>query len=76
MKIIVIGTGYVGLVSGVCMADVGNNVLCFDIDQSKITLLNSGGIPIHEPGLADLVKRNLDAGRLRFTADPHPCAAA
>ena len=51
-------------------------VLCFDIDQSKIALLKAGGVPIHEPGLADLVKRNLDAGRLRFTADPHPCAAA
>ena len=74
MKITVIGTGYVGLVSGACLADVGNNVLCFDIDQSKITLLNSGGIPIHEPGLADLVKRNLDAGRLRFTADPQAAA--
>ena len=74
MKITVIGTGYVGLVSGVCLADVGNNVLCFDIDKSKIALLNSGGIPIHEPGLADLVKRNLDAGRLRFTADPQAAA--
>ena len=74
MKITVIGTGYVGLVSGVCLADVGNNVLCFDIDKAKIALLNSGGIPIHEPGLADLVKRNLDAGRLRFTADPKAAA--
>ena len=51
-------------------------MLCFDIDQSKIALLNAGGVPIHEPGSADLVKRNLDAGRLRFNADPHPCAAA
>lgn len=74
MKITVIGTGYVGLVSGVCLADVGNNVLCFDIDESKIALLTAGGIPIHEPGLADLVKRNLDAGRLRFTADPKAAA--
>ena len=74
MKITVIGTGYVGLVSGVCLADVGNNVLCFDIDKSKIALLNSGGIPIHEPGLADLVKRNLDTGRLHFTADPRAAA--
>ena len=74
MKITVIGTGYVGLVSGVCLADVGNNVLCFDIDESKIALLNAGGIPIHEPGLADLVKRNLDAGRLRFTSDPKASA--
>ena len=74
MKITVIGTGYVGLVSGACLADVGNNVLCFDIDESKIAFLNAGGIPIHEPGLADLVKRNLGAGRLRFTADPHAAA--
>ena len=51
-------------------------VLCFDIDQSKIALLNAGGATIHELGLADLVKRNLDAGRLRFNADPLPCAAA
>ncbi len=74
MKITVIGTGYVGLVSGACLADVGNNVLCFDIDERKIALLNSGGIHIHEPGLADLVKRNLDAGRLRFTANPQAAA--
>ena len=74
MKITVIGTGYVGLVSGACLADVGNNVLCFDIDERKIAQLNSGGIPIHEPGLAEIVKRNLDAGRLTFTADPKAAA--
>ena len=74
MKITVIGTGYVGLVSGACLADVGNNVLCFDIDAQKIAHLNAGGIPIHEPGLDDIVKRNLDAGRLTFTSDPKAAA--
>ena len=64
-----IGTGYVGLVTGTCIAEVGNEVLCLDVDARKITLLNDGGIPIHEPGLAPLVRRNIDAGRLRFTTD-------
>jgi len=67
MKITVIGTGYVGLVSGTCLADVGNDVLCLDLDAEKIRILNDGGIPIHEPGLAALVARNRAAGRLRFT---------
>lgn len=69
MKITVIGTGYVGLVSGTCMAEVGNDVLCLDVDANKIRILNDGGIPIHEPGLATLVARNKVAGRLRFTTD-------
>jgi UDPglucose 6-dehydrogenase len=69
MKITVIGTGYVGLVSGTCMADVGNDVLCLDIDQRKINALLEGEIPIFEPGLEDMVKRNVAAGRLRFTTD-------
>ena len=69
MRITIIGTGYVGLVSGACLADVGNNVVCFDIDERKIADLNAGGIPIHEPGLAPIIERNLEAGRLRFTAD-------
>ena len=64
-----IGTGYVGLVTGTCIAEVGNEVLCLDVDARKIALLNDGGIPIHEPGLAPLVRRNIDAGRLRFTTD-------
>jgi len=67
MKITVIGTGYVGLVSGVCLAEVGNDVLCFDVDANKIRILNEGGIPIHEPGLLEMVQRNVTAGRLRFT---------
>lgn len=69
MKITVIGTGYVGLVSGACFADVGNDVLCLDIDPAKIKTLNEGGIPIHEPGLLEMVRRNAGAGRLRFTTD-------
>jgi UDPglucose 6-dehydrogenase len=69
MKITVIGTGYVGLVSGTCLAEVGNDVLCLDIDPAKIKILNEGGIPIFEPGLLDMVKRNVAAGRLHFTTD-------
>ena len=69
MKITVIGTGYVGLVSGACLADVGNEVLCFDVDPRKIATLEAGGIPIHEPGLEEIVRRNVSAGRLSFTTD-------
>jgi len=69
MKITVIGTGYVGLVSGACMAEVGNDVLCLDLDAEKIRILQDGGIPIHEPGLLEMVKRNVAAGRLHFTTD-------
>ena len=67
MKITVVGTGYVGLVSGTCLAEVGNDVLCLDLDANKIRILNDGGIPIHEPGLEAMVARNKAAGRLRFT---------
>ncbi|MFA7241249.1 MAG: UDP-glucose/GDP-mannose dehydrogenase family protein [Sulfuricellaceae bacterium] len=69
MKVSVIGTGYVGLVTGTCLAEVGNDVLCLDVDVNKINLLKQGGIPIFEPGLEDMVKRNVAAGRLRFTTD-------
>ncbi len=69
MKITVFGSGYVGLVTGACLADAGNEVVCVDIDQSKIDLLNSGGIPIYEPGLEQLVQNNASAGRLQFTTD-------
>lgn len=67
MKLTVIGTGYVGLVSGACLADVGNQVLCLDLDAKKIDLLKSGGIPIYEPGLKEIVANNVAAGRLKFT---------
>ena len=69
MKITVIGTGYVGLVSGTCMAEVGNDVLCLDIDPAKIKILEDGGIPIHESGLLEMVRRNVAAGRLKFTTN-------
>lgn len=69
MKVTVVGSGYVGLVTGACLADVGNNVLCLDVDPRKIEILNSGGIPIHEPGLLEIVQRNRAAGRLNFTTD-------
>ncbi|MBN8515013.1 UDP-glucose/GDP-mannose dehydrogenase family protein [Accumulibacter sp.] len=75
MKITVIGTGYVGLVSGTCLADVGNDVLCLDVDAEKIRILKEGGIPIFEPGLDAMVKANVDAGRLRFTTDVEEAVA-
>ena len=67
MNISIIGTGYVGLVTGTCFAEVGHNVICVDCDKKKIDLLQSGEIPIYEPGLKDLVEKNVDAGRLSFT---------
>ncbi len=69
MKITIFGTGYVGLVTGTCLAEVGNDVVCVDIDQNKIDNLNKGVIPIFEPGLEEMVKENREAGRLRFTSD-------
>ena len=69
MNITVVGTGYVGLVSGTCLAEVGNHVLCIDIDQGKIDRLNNAEIPIYEPGLEDLVQKNVKAGRLSFSSD-------
>ena len=67
MKICVVGTGYVGLVTGVCFADLGNQVRCLDINPERIEKLNNGIMPIYEPGLNEIVKRNVDAGRLHFT---------
>ena len=64
-----IGTGYVGLVTGTCFAEVGNDVICLDVDAGKIEILKRGGVPIHEPGLHDMIRRNVAGGRLRFTTD-------
>lgn len=68
-RICMIGTGYVGLVTGACLADFGNNVICVDIDKDRIQMLESGGVPIYEPGLRDLVNRNYDSGRISFSTD-------
>ncbi len=69
MKITVIGTGYVGLVTGTCLAETGNDVVCVDCDRKKIDVLNRGHVPLYEPGLAELVTRNVASGRLSFTTD-------
>ncbi|MET0209476.1 MAG: UDP-glucose/GDP-mannose dehydrogenase family protein [Burkholderiaceae bacterium] len=69
MKVTTIGTGYVGLVTGACLAEMGNHVVCLDVNAEKIRVLNEGGIPIHEPGLDAVVARNVAAGRLQFTTD-------
>ena len=75
MKIAMIGTGYVGLVSGVCFSDFGHDVVCVDKDPSKLEKLHAGEVPIYEPGLDDLMKRNAEAGRLSFTGDLGPAVA-
>jgi UDPglucose 6-dehydrogenase len=75
VKITVIGSGYVGLVSGACLADLGNNVLCLDVDSRKIAVLQQGGVPIYEPGLDAVIQRNVAAGRLRFTTDVYQSVA-
>ena len=69
MRVTVFGTGYVGLVTGACLADAGNHVLCVDIDAQKVERLQRGEIPIVEPGLEGIVKRSQEAGRLAFTTD-------
>lgn len=75
MNITIIGTGYVGLVTGVCLADLGNNVFCLDLDPVKVKMLNDGGIPIYEPGLAELVQSNVAAKRLIFSTDVEAAVA-
>jgi UDPglucose 6-dehydrogenase len=69
MRITIFGSGYVGLVTGACLADAGNHVLCVDVDERKIAMLRRGEVPIHEPGLESIVQRNAAAGRLEFTTD-------
>ena len=69
MNVGIIGSGYVGLVAGACIAETGNDVICGDVDEAKIAELNAGEIPIYEPGLESLVERNLREGRLKFTTD-------
>ena len=75
MKITVIGTGYVGLVTGACLADAGNDVVCVDVDEAKIARINAGDIPIHEPGLNELIARNRKKGRLSFSTDAKAAVA-
>lgn len=69
MRVSIFGTGYVGLVTGTCLAEVGHDVVCIDIDAAKVAGLNRGEVPIYEPGLEPMVKANHSAGRLRFTTD-------
>jgi UDPglucose 6-dehydrogenase len=75
MKITMVGTGYVGLVTGASFSNTGNDVTCLDVDEKKIAALNEGRIPIHEPGLSELIRRNTDGGRLNFTTDKHAAYA-
>jgi UDPglucose 6-dehydrogenase len=69
MRVTIFGSGYVGLVTGACLADAGNNVICVDVDVGRVERLNRGEVPIHEPGLNDIIHRNREAGRLEFTTD-------
>ncbi len=69
MKVTIIGSGYVGLVTGACLAELGNEVFCLDVDTQKIAILNQGGVPIYEPGLKEMIARNIEAGRLQFSTD-------
>ncbi|MFL9871836.1 UDP-glucose dehydrogenase family protein [Paraburkholderia megapolitana] len=75
MNLTIIGSGYVGLVTGACLADIGNDVFCLDVDPRKIDVLNNGGVPIHEPGLLEVIARNRKAGRLKFSTDVEAAVA-
>nr|WP_297351669.1 UDP-glucose/GDP-mannose dehydrogenase family protein [uncultured Caldimonas sp.] len=75
MKVTVVGTGYVGLVTGACLSEMGNHVVCLDVDPEKIRILKEGGIPIYEPGLLEIVQRNVAGGRLQFTTDVEQAVA-
>ncbi|HQY30743.1 MAG TPA: UDP-glucose 6-dehydrogenase, partial [Thermomicrobiales bacterium] len=75
MHVTIFGTGYVGLVTGTCFAEVGNDVLCVDVNQARIDGLNAGVVPIFEPGLEEMVLRNSRAGRLRFTTSAEEAVA-
>lgn len=75
MKIVMVGAGYVGLVTGACFSEFGVDVVCVDNDQDKIARLKQGEIPIYEPGLEDLVRANMNAGRLTFSGDLSACVA-
>lgn len=75
MKVSGIGTGYVGLVTGACFTEVGNHLMCMDVDENKIRTLRGGSIPIYEPGLQEIVQKCMAAGRLMFTTDPQESAS-
>ncbi|BEH28254.1 hypothetical protein GTC050_55060 [Burkholderia pseudomallei] len=75
MNLTIIGSGYVGLVTGACLADIGHDVFCLDVDSKKIDILNNGGVPIHEPGLGEIIARNRAAGRLQFSTDVEAAVA-
>jgi len=75
MNLTIIGSGYVGLVTGACLADIGNDVFCLDVDERKIDLLNQGVVPIHEPGLQEIIERNVRARRLKFSTDVEAAVA-
>jgi UDPglucose 6-dehydrogenase len=72
MRVCVIGTGYVGLVTGVCLSHIGHDVICVDNNEQKVQLMKSGQSPIYEPGLSELMKSSMAAGRLSFTSDLKP----
>src|SRR5450631_1075142 len=69
MNVTIFGSGYVGLVTGACLAEAGNHVVCVDVDAAKVARLNHGEVPIHEPGLDLMIARNREAGRIEFTTD-------